>query len=116
MLRLPTHLTVLENNLSMPFNAIMHAQRSAEATVTACTTGRAIFKCHEPVPARAATSHLVQNSPYIFNLYNFKTMGDIGILDRQDFKSVVTLKRLLASGFAKPLPSTSLSSHSVSVK
>eukprot|EP00965_Chrysotila_dentata_P224399 6194153-Pleurochrysis_carterae.AAC.6 len=37
-------------------NVMLHAQRSAEVSVTARDTGQAIFKCPEHVPARAATS------------------------------------------------------------
>eukprot|EP00965_Chrysotila_dentata_P191111 6174320-Pleurochrysis_carterae.AAC.1 len=35
---------------------ILHAQKSAEMTMTACSTGQAIFERLDPVPARAATS------------------------------------------------------------
>eukprot|EP00965_Chrysotila_dentata_P003686 120810-Pleurochrysis_carterae.AAC.1 len=44
--------------------AILHPQRSAEATVTARVTGQAIFKCPEPVPARAATSQVHSEVPF----------------------------------------------------
>eukprot|EP00965_Chrysotila_dentata_P010037 327310-Pleurochrysis_carterae.AAC.6 len=40
----------------MPCRAIMHAQRSAEVTVTARNTGHSTFNCPKTVPARAATS------------------------------------------------------------
>eukprot|EP00965_Chrysotila_dentata_P056454 1873374-Pleurochrysis_carterae.AAC.1 len=40
----------------MPGKVTLHAQRSAKATMTVGNTGQAIFKCPDPVPARAATS------------------------------------------------------------
>eukprot|EP00965_Chrysotila_dentata_P059497 1974423-Pleurochrysis_carterae.AAC.1 len=40
----------------MPSTAILYAQRSTEAVVTASDTCQAIFTCPEPVAARAATS------------------------------------------------------------
>eukprot|EP00965_Chrysotila_dentata_P217393 6189961-Pleurochrysis_carterae.AAC.3 len=40
----------------MPCEAILHAQRGAEGTVTSRNSGKAISKCPGPVRARAATS------------------------------------------------------------
>eukprot|EP00965_Chrysotila_dentata_P250264 6209353-Pleurochrysis_carterae.AAC.2 len=45
----------------MPFEAILHAQRSAEVPVIARDAGQAIFQCPSPVPARAATSRLCRS-------------------------------------------------------
>eukprot|EP00965_Chrysotila_dentata_P240291 6203624-Pleurochrysis_carterae.AAC.3 len=40
----------------MPFEAILHARRSAEMPAIARDAGQAVYKCPEPLPARAATS------------------------------------------------------------
>eukprot|EP00965_Chrysotila_dentata_P243782 6205611-Pleurochrysis_carterae.AAC.6 len=61
----------------MPCKAIMHAQRSAGAIVTACFTGQTIFKCTKPVPRQntakckvkheaveASLNHYGSHSPY----------------------------------------------------
>eukprot|EP00965_Chrysotila_dentata_P000975 31511-Pleurochrysis_carterae.AAC.1 len=45
--------------LSMPCRAILHDQKSAILLLNTYDTGQAVFKCPEPVPARAATSHNV---------------------------------------------------------
>eukprot|EP00965_Chrysotila_dentata_P148827 4914762-Pleurochrysis_carterae.AAC.1 len=40
----------------MPYEAILHVQKTAEVTVTARKTGQEIAKCPKTVPARAAIS------------------------------------------------------------
>eukprot|EP00965_Chrysotila_dentata_P019974 661463-Pleurochrysis_carterae.AAC.5 len=47
-----------QNDLRMPFKAILHAERTAKVTLTAHNAGQATFKFPQPVRARAATSPL----------------------------------------------------------
>eukprot|EP00965_Chrysotila_dentata_P253205 6211125-Pleurochrysis_carterae.AAC.1 len=44
-------------SLTMHWEAILHAKKSAEVPVIARNTGQARFKCPESVPARAATRY-----------------------------------------------------------
>eukprot|EP00965_Chrysotila_dentata_P236826 6201554-Pleurochrysis_carterae.AAC.1 len=64
-----------QNDLSMPCKDILHAQYCSKVTVTARNTdGQGTFKCPEPVPEGAATSHIsnISNTAMVTNTYAFK--------------------------------------------